>query len=79
MRNINARNARDQFSALLDQAEGGETITIERHGRPVARLVPIQPKGRRGFPSLAKFRASIKVKGKPLSQEVIEARDEERY
>ncbi|MBV8686865.1 MAG: type II toxin-antitoxin system prevent-host-death family antitoxin [Alphaproteobacteria bacterium] len=29
------------FSELLARAEAGETITIRRHGRPVARLVPV--------------------------------------
>jgi len=31
------------------------------------------------LPSLASFRASIQIKGKPLSQTVIELRDKERY
>jgi prevent-host-death family protein len=33
-------DAKARFSELLDRAEAGETITIRRHGRPVARLVP---------------------------------------
>ena len=32
--------ARNSLSALLDRVEKGEEITITRHGRPVARLVP---------------------------------------
>lgn len=29
------------FDAVLDRVEAGETITIERDGRPVARLVAV--------------------------------------
>ncbi|MFN3944939.1 MAG: type II toxin-antitoxin system Phd/YefM family antitoxin [Allosphingosinicella sp.] len=35
-----AAAAKANFSELLARAEAGETITIRRHGRPVARLVP---------------------------------------
>jgi prevent-host-death family protein len=35
-----AFDAKTHFSKLLDRAEKGETITITKHGRPVARLVP---------------------------------------
>jgi prevent-host-death family protein len=33
-------DAKAHFSELLARVEAGETITISRHGRPVARLVP---------------------------------------
>ncbi len=32
--------ARNSLSALLELVENGEEITITRHGKPVARLVP---------------------------------------
>lgn len=32
--------ARNSFSALIERVEKGEEITITRHGKPVARLVP---------------------------------------
>lgn len=34
--------AKARFSELLDRAEKGESLTIRRHGKPVARLVPAQ-------------------------------------
>jgi len=37
-----AAEAKAHFSELLARAEAGETITIRRHGRPVARLVPVK-------------------------------------
>lgn len=41
METISTRDARIHFSALLERVEGGEEITITKHGRPVARLVPV--------------------------------------
>lgn len=37
-------DAKARFSELLSRAEAGEEITIKRHGKPVARLVPDNPK-----------------------------------
>jgi prevent-host-death family protein len=34
-------DAKARFSELLARAEAGETITIRRHGRPVAKIVPV--------------------------------------
>jgi prevent-host-death family protein len=38
-----AADAKARFAELLARAEAGETITIRRHGRPVAKLVPAKP------------------------------------
>jgi len=35
-------DAKARFSELLSRAEAGETITIRRHGRAVAKLVPVK-------------------------------------
>lgn len=40
MDEIGAFEAKTHLSALLDRVERGEEVTITRHGRPVARLVP---------------------------------------
>jgi prevent-host-death family protein len=37
---IGAYEARTRFAALLKRVEEGERITIMRHGRPVAVLMP---------------------------------------
>jgi prevent-host-death family protein len=42
MREVGVYNAKTQLPSLLDDVERGETITITRHGRPVARLVPVE-------------------------------------
>lgn len=40
MREVGIFDARNSFSALIELAEKGEEITITRHGRPVAKIVP---------------------------------------
>lgn len=40
METIGAFQAKTQFSELLDRVEQGEEVTITRHGKPVARLLP---------------------------------------
>lgn len=38
---VGAFEAKTHLSELLTRVESGEQITITKHGRPVARLVPI--------------------------------------
>ena len=40
MRSVGAFEAKTHLAALLDAVSAGEQITMTRHGRPVARLVP---------------------------------------
>lgn len=42
MNEIGAFQAKNTLGSLLDRVERGEEITITRHGKPVARLVPAQ-------------------------------------
>jgi len=72
MGEVNVKDARIQLSALLDRVEKGEEIVIKRRGKRVAKMVP--PGNVSNFPSLKNFRASLKVRGKTLSQTVIDAR-----
>lgn len=38
---VGAYEAKTQLARLLDRVASGETLTITRRGRPVARLVPV--------------------------------------
>lgn len=40
---LGSAEAKARFSEVLARAEAGETITIRRHGRAVAQIVPIAP------------------------------------
>lgn len=39
-------DAKTQLPRLLDEVENGETIVITRHGRPIAKLVPLATEAR---------------------------------
>jgi prevent-host-death family protein len=43
MRSVGAYEAKTHLPSLLEQVERGETITITKHGREVARLIPVTP------------------------------------
>jgi prevent-host-death family protein len=45
MKQMQAREAKAKFAEILRSAENGEAVTITRHGKPVARLVPIEGEG----------------------------------
>jgi prevent-host-death family protein len=38
---VNVHEAKTHLSRLLDRVAGGETITIAKAGKPVARIVPL--------------------------------------
>jgi prevent-host-death family protein len=40
MRTVGILEAKTHFSALIDRVAAGERVTITRHGKPVAQLVP---------------------------------------
>lgn len=42
---VGSYEAKTHLPRLLDRVEGGETITITRHGRAVAKLVPASGEG----------------------------------
>ena len=78
MLEINVKEARSNLSNILDRVEKGEEIIITRRGKRVARIsnivnIPTPLK------SLKQFRNKIRIKGKSLSQTVINQREEERY
>jgi prevent-host-death family protein len=47
MEEINIHEAKTHLSRLLLRVAGGEEIVIARAGKPVAKLVPIEPKPQR--------------------------------
>ncbi len=44
MRTVQVAEAKARFSALLAAVEAGEEISITRHGKVVARIVPEAPR-----------------------------------
>jgi prevent-host-death family protein len=41
MKSVTFTEFRSNASGILDMVEGGETVRVMRHGRPVANIVPI--------------------------------------
>ena len=76
MRTAGVRETRQNLSALLDEVKKGREIVITEHGRPVAKLVPLdRPRGK-GVPNLAAFRRSMPILDPPLSTLVDEERED---
>jgi prevent-host-death family protein len=40
---INVRDAKTQFSKLLEQAHAGQEIILAKAGKPYARMMPLAP------------------------------------
>lgn len=57
MREIGAFEAKNKFGQLLDWVEHGEEVTITRHGKEVARLVP----SRTGYNREAARAAALRI------------------
>lgn len=78
MTSIGAFEAKSQFSALLERAAAGEEITITKHGRPVARLVPVaaadREVARKAFEQMRELRKGMTTGGLDL----VALRDEGR-
>jgi prevent-host-death family protein len=49
MRTVGTFEAKTHLSALLEQVARGEEITITRHGKAIARLVPVDAVSRDGL------------------------------
>ena len=75
MKVIGAYEAKTHLPRLLDEVAGGETITITKHGVPVARLVPaerVRPTASDVIDAILRFRAAAKPLGDLSIREMIE-------
>jgi len=74
---IGAYEAKTHLPALLDRVARGERFTITKHGRPIARLVPIERAGpdrrREAIERLKLFRESQTL-DVPVKQLISEGR-----
>ena len=76
MRTAGVREARQNLSALLDEVKKGREVVITEHGRPVAKLVPMNRPRAKGVPNFAAFRRTMPVFDPPLSQTLAEDRED---
>lgn len=76
---VQASEAKTHFLRILDDVERGETVTITRHGKTVARIVPeVQSDPERIRAAVEKMRQLRKHTGKMTLEEILSARDEGR-
>ena len=75
---IGAYEAKTHFSQLLDRVENGERITITKHGRPVAMLVPAEPAKKRPvadvIEEILEFRKGNRLNGLKIKDMIREGR-----
>ena len=75
---IGVKEARASLSKLIDRVSAGEDVVLLSRGKEVARLVPPE-RARKRLPSLARFRASLRVRGEAASKIVLKARKDDRF
>jgi prevent-host-death family protein len=75
---IGALEAKTHLSRLLNEVARGETIVITRHGRPIARLAPIEGSSRddrrRAIAQLKELRKGQSLGGLSLRELIDEGR-----
>lgn len=78
MLTIGAFEAKNRLSELLVAAENGEEIMITKHGRPVAKLVPVETfdrgKAREAAEWLIEFRKKHSLRGLKIKDLINEGR-----
>ncbi len=77
MREVGAFEAKTHLSELLAAVEAGETVTITRRGKPVARLVPVHGESSGRLAALTRLRA-LGARAGMTSAEILSMRNEGR-
>jgi len=70
---VGVYDAKTRFTKLLQAVEAGETVTITRHGKPVAELTAVRPHGlgRRDPQEVFAAIDKIRSRSKPATAEEI--------
>jgi prevent-host-death family protein len=78
MESVGAFEAKTHLGELLDRVERGESVTITRHGKPVAQLVPTPPAQKRDraevIRDLLEFGRGRKLEGASIRNMIDEGR-----
>ena len=70
------KEMRKSFSEYINRVQKGEEVIITKRDEPVAKLVPVEKKIHRTLKSHKGLRTAIKPMGKPLSEVILESREE---
>jgi prevent-host-death family protein len=87
---VGVRELRQNLSVYLDRVKAGESLEVTEHGTPVARLIPNPPQPRSILEQMIADGRAIPAKrdlleieplhlgpGRPLSEIIVEMRDED--
>jgi len=72
---VSVRDLRNYGGQILDRVERGETVTITRDGRPVARLSPLPAPGLTAKALVERWRAAPRIDGEALRRDIAEILD----
>lgn len=76
-REVGVYEAKTHLPRLLDAVEHGETITITRHGRPIAKIVPLAAKKmtvEEAIADMREFRKTHSLRGLKIKDLINEGR-----
>lgn len=78
MKRIGAFEAKNRLSELLEAAEHGEEVVITKHGRPVAKLTPVdnfdRARAREAIEWMKEFRKKHPLRGLKIKDLINEGR-----
>ena len=79
MKSVGDEEAKTHLSQLLDRVEKGESITILRHGKPVATLRPVEKPPIRtpaeAVAAMKEFRKTARLDGLTIRELIEEGRE----
>jgi prevent-host-death family protein len=79
MKHIKSSEAKARFSELLDDVEQGETITITRHGKVIAHILPdADYRQARAKKAIEEIMEARKTAPRVTTEEILAWRDEGR-
>ena len=73
---ITATEANREFSRILREVSGGQTYVVTSHGRPVARIVPVDGDDERAQREAARETLFARLKSQPIRKVGPWTRDE---
>ena len=72
---VGSFQAKAHLASLLDRVSRGESITITRYGKPVARLVPVPPEPDRDFEKAVREMLELRDRSGPVLGDDVTIRD----
>ena len=79
MATVSAYEAKTHLPRLLREVERGETVIITRHGKPVAKLAPVDDQRRADIAEVIERMKRARARRPRMSvEEILAARDEGR-